>query len=123
MNTTPDLSNPLDVLIPRSTAKNYILGGSAIVRIYKRDIARIYYEGNIYQASGLEVILGRLQVAAGRALTSAPTTAFMMLTDSQVEKEFMTVGVYQYDTNTLTIDPECMTEWNEWEKSYLTDNA
>ena len=88
---------------------------SAVVLLRGDDgIHRIYFESNRYGAINLESIDGRLQVAASRALTKAPTVAFMAITDEILQEQFEEVGLYQYSTDTLLVDLSHARTWNKW---------
>jgi hypothetical protein len=110
-----DISIPLPVLVPKNHGYLGITQASAIVLLKGEDgIHRIYYEGNKYGSENLESIDGRLQVAASRAVTKAPTVAFMAITDEILNEHFEEVGVYQYSTNTLLVDVSHARTWNQW---------
>ena len=115
MKNVIDISLPLPVLVPKQFGYMGIDQASAVVLLRGDDgIHRIYFEGNRYGAINLESIDGRLQVAASRALTNAPTVAFMAITDENLNEQFEEVGVYQYSTNTLLVELDHAGAWNQW---------
>lgn len=115
MKTVIDISIPLPVLVPKTHGYLGIAQASAIVLLKGEDrIHRIYYEGNLWGAENLFCVDGRLQVAASRALTKAPTVAFMAITDEILNEQFEEVGVYQYSTNTLLVELDHAGTWNKW---------
>ena len=115
MKNVIDISLPLPVLVPKQFGYMGIDQASAVVLLRGDDgIHRIYFEGNRYGAINLESIDGRLQVAASRALTKAPTVAFMAITDEILQEQFEEVGLYQYSTDTLLVDLSHARTWNKW---------
>lgn len=115
MKTVIDISIPLPVLVPKIHGYLGITQASAIVLLKGEDgIHRIYFEDNHFKAENLASIDGRLQVAASRALTNAPTVAFMAITDEILNEQFEEVGVYQYSTNTLLVELDHAGAWNQW---------
>lgn len=115
MKNVIDISTPLPVLVPKQHGYMGIDPASAVVLLKGEDgIHRIYYEGNRHAAINLESIDGRLQVAASRALTKAPTVAFMAITDEILHEQFEEIGLYQYSTDTLLVDLSHARIWNQW---------
>jgi len=113
-----DLTTTLDVIVPKKHGYMDIDTGSAIVVLRGSEgTHRIYFEGNRYHAENMMSIKGRLQVAASRALTKAPTTAFMVVTNAMLRNSFITIGTYQYSTNTLQIKPLHVTPYLAWLKN------
>lgn len=77
----------------RSVADKFgIVNGSAIASLSLDETVKVYYEGNVYGAVNLHDYTQRLYCAAGRALTSAPTTAFIVLSRDEYERNFYEVG-------------------------------
>ena len=121
MKSTADLSQTLPVLIPKQAGTFGILKASAIVLLRQEDgLHRIYYEGNAYGADNLNDIHGRLQVAASRALSRAPTTAFFGLSEDDLKEHFVEIGTYQYATNTLMVNCLARNNWSQWLESAET---
>lgn len=113
-----DLTTTLDVIVPKKHGYMDIDTGSAIVVLRGNEgTHRIYFEGNRYHAENLMSIKGRLQIAASRGLTKAPTTAFMVVTDAILRNSFITIGTYQYSTNTLQVNPLHVTPYLAWLKN------
>ena len=121
MKSTADLSQTLPVLIPKQAGAFGILKASAIVLLRQDDgLHRIYYEGNYFKTDNLNDIHGRLQIAASRALTLAPTTAFFGVSDKDLAAYFDEIGTYQYATNTLTVNCSARNNWSQWLESAET---
>lgn len=122
MNSKQDFSVLLDVVIPRKEHPSHIEDGSAIVMQEEGEFTYIYYEGNQYGATNMESVNGRLQVAAGRLLTSAPTVAKMVLTNETASTLFQKIGKYQYSSNSLNVAPNCFVDFDLWVRSYKNLN-
>ena len=68
-----------------------IANGSGIVMIEGKQMAIIYYEGNLYGAQNLETYEERIICAAGRAHTRYPTIARSGILPENID-QFITVG-------------------------------
>lgn len=122
MKRNQDFSTLLDVVIPRKEHQSHIEDGSAIVMQERGEFTNIYYEGNQYGATNMETINGRLQIAASRLLTSAPTVAKMSLTTEMANTLFQKIGQYQYSSNTLNVDSTCLVDIDRWVRGYKNLN-
>jgi hypothetical protein len=113
----------LSVLIPRKGNTFNIDGGSGIVSISDGDTHHVYFEGNRYGAVNLESIQDRIQIAAGRLICRYPTTARIFLDGCALDEHFQIVGNYTYSNKRMSISPESIRDFENWESLYGKPNG
>lgn len=109
---SPD--NWLDVVVPRTSYHLGIRAASGIVAHLFEGSCHVYYEGNSYDVTDLKSWHSRMQLAAGRLLTSYPTIARLSLAPEAYKAHFIVVGQYRLSQDTLVIEPGREAQLEAW---------
>lgn len=84
---------------------------------------RLYYEGNIYGAENLRDYKERILVAAGRAMTAYPTTAFVYIPKKLYRELFTEVGQVVLLNKRMVVQLNDSSEQNGWASTTSTTQA
>lgn len=119
------------ILVPKAgTNKHDLASGSAVVAEQIGETHILHYEGNVYGACNLNHYEQKLLNAAGRKAEAYPTSAMLGLTNSELEEDFVEVGVFDYDECISNLrnrqftgesDVECVRKAICWNQDKTTD--
>lgn len=109
----------LNVYVPTTNQLFGIAPASAIVGVSaKQDMYQIYHEGNVLGLKNAHQMARRLDIAASRLLSRAPTISRFTLNSKQLDTYFIKVGTYSLATQDLHIDKAHRLLWEDWCEAY-----